>query len=93
MSVVKAAQLFSVHHQTIYNWIQLRTTTQTLAPRSVSKNGPAPRASQETIRKTFEDHPSLTLKEASKILPVCFTSISRALKQMPFQRKKTGPLF
>lgn len=90
-----AARSFDVGVRTIYEWLELRKQTGSLAPRC-GKTGPKPKLAGHlaTLRKLVREKPDATLGELQSQIPVQvgITTVWQALKNMGLSFKEKGHL-
>lgn len=95
-SISDVAQRLGIHPDTLDNWLQLRTRTGSLAPRS-SRPGVLDDARREILRSLVEANPTAQQRDLVEMLVqaggvrVSPTLICRELRKMGFVRAKVVP--
>lgn len=85
-SKVEAAARFSVHRQTIYQWLG----RDVLTPK---KHGERRRKiDKKALQKEVEQNPDMTLRERAAKFGVCPEAIRKSLKKLGISHKKNAAL-
>jgi transposase len=85
------AKLFKIDVRTLFNWVQRRLQTGSVAPKKHRKRGPDPKITDsEKLKQFVADNPNSNLKELSAKWGggVSASAIGRALHRMSITFKK-----
>lgn len=83
----QAADLFQIHHKTVFNWLKLKKATGSLTPRP-HRGGVKARVTVEELEAYVEAHPDDTLEVMSKYFGFTIPGIHYHLKKHGYVHKK-----